>query len=218
MTPGDRRFASERKRRTQSAIARLKTNPGFARSQVQLMDRFEKVKTAHEAQLSTRATTERMEYALRVFDIQAEAYLMLVSDMKSQDDFITLLGEFGFRAWEEYTEFPITVMPPIPPDRFRPIRERVRHWTTKGFRRLESLRSSDTEADHGNKSRQGIGGQIKVLREECRMTIEQLAEEVGITSRSVERHESGASDIRANNLQAYEETFSKRLKRHIRLG
>src|ERR1022692_676118 len=101
MMPEERRLSIQRERRAQSAISRFKTNPDFAKSQVQVLEGFERAK---EFPTGLKETAVRMNYALQVLDIPAEAFLMLVSDMKSQDDFITMLGEFGIRAWEEFTE------------------------------------------------------------------------------------------------------------------
>jgi hypothetical protein len=49
------------------------------------------------------------------------------------------------------------------------------------------------------------------------MTVEQLAEAVKMSARSVERHESGDSAIRLSNLKEYESVFSKRLNRTVTL-
>jgi hypothetical protein len=52
------------------------------------------------------------------------------------------------------------------------------------------------------------------------MSTEELAKAVGLTTRSVERHESGetrAEDIRESNLREYERVFSEKLARKVRL-
>jgi DNA-binding XRE family transcriptional regulator len=63
--------------------------------------------------------------------------------------------------------------------------------------------------------RSTVGQQIRRLREEARMTIEDLASEVGLASRNVRRHEAGESQVRSKNVREYERVFSKRLKRMV---
>jgi|ERR1035438_123673 DNA-binding transcriptional regulator YiaG len=60
-----------------------------------------------------------------------------------------------------------------------------------------------------------IGEQIKYLRDECRLTIEDLAPKLGIEPRSIQRHEANQSKPHARHLAAYERVFSKLLKRQI---
>lgn len=60
-----------------------------------------------------------------------------------------------------------------------------------------------------------IAEQIERLREECRLTIEELAEELRIESRSVYRHLSGQAIPRTGHIGAYERVFSERLGRKV---
>lgn len=60
-----------------------------------------------------------------------------------------------------------------------------------------------------------VAEQISRLREECRLTVEELAEKIGVEPRSVQRHEAGASEPYARHWRAYEREFSKILKRQI---
>ena len=62
-----------------------------------------------------------------------------------------------------------------------------------------------------------IGRQLELLREECGITVEDLAEAIDLKTRSVYRHLSGEAVPRRRNLAAYERLFSKRLERLIRL-
>jgi DNA-binding XRE family transcriptional regulator len=64
-----------------------------------------------------------------------------------------------------------------------------------------------------------IGGQIRSLRTEARLTIAELAEKIDITPRNLHRHESGATKrIRPAHLRKYESVFSELLKRRIVLA
>jgi len=59
-----------------------------------------------------------------------------------------------------------------------------------------------------------IAAQIQRLREECRLTTEELAEKIGIEARSVQRHLAGTIPY-DRHLRAYESLFSKLLNRKI---
>jgi hypothetical protein len=63
-----------------------------------------------------------------------------------------------------------------------------------------------------------IAQQIQRLREECRWSVEQLAESSGLSPRQVARHISGESTPHPRNIHAYERAFSKRLKREVVLN
>lgn len=60
--------------------------------------------------------------------------------------------------------------------------------------------------------------QLASLMNECHLTAEQVAVSLGVTPRSVFRHLSGEAKPRKNHLIAYEELFSKKLKREVRLN
>jgi len=60
-----------------------------------------------------------------------------------------------------------------------------------------------------------VGEQINRLRNECNLTIEQLAEKIKVNARSVERHLAGDSVPYARNISAYERVFSKLLNRQV---
>jgi hypothetical protein len=60
-----------------------------------------------------------------------------------------------------------------------------------------------------------IGQQINRLREECRLSVEELAEEVQLETRSVQRHIADVHIPHNRHLRAYERTFSKLLNRQV---
>lgn len=62
-----------------------------------------------------------------------------------------------------------------------------------------------------------IREQIEMLRNECRFTVEDLAEAIRVSTRSVYRHLSGDADPRQRHLAAYEKVFSEKLKRQVHL-
>lgn len=60
-----------------------------------------------------------------------------------------------------------------------------------------------------------LGEQLDRLRKECRFTVEELAEKVGLDPTSVHRHLADKSVPHLSNLGAYERVFSKKLGRKI---
>ncbi len=60
-----------------------------------------------------------------------------------------------------------------------------------------------------------LAAQINRLREECRLTAEELAEKIDIDIRSVQRHLAGKTVPYARYLRKYEREFSKLLSRQI---
>jgi DNA-binding XRE family transcriptional regulator len=57
--------------------------------------------------------------------------------------------------------------------------------------------------------------QIRDSRDECHLTTEELAEEVGLDSRTVQRHLASETQPYARHLRAYERVFSKLLERKV---
>ena len=84
--------------------------------------------------------------------------------------------------------------------------------------RIKSTPQQPTSAPDsvsGSDSRNTVGDQIRRLREECRWTLPELAEEVNLDERTISRHESGESKPYARNISKYERVFSKRLSRKV---
>jgi hypothetical protein len=62
-----------------------------------------------------------------------------------------------------------------------------------------------------------VGREIEKLRVECDITVEFLAEEIGIEPRSVYRHLSGDATPNKRRIAIYEKVFSERLNRPVTL-
>jgi hypothetical protein len=62
---------------------------------------------------------------------------------------------------------------------------------------------------------ESIAEQLNRLRQECRWTVETLAEKLGLDTRSVERHLAGKTKPRLGHVGAYERVFSKAIGRTI---
>jgi hypothetical protein len=69
---------------------------------------------------------------------------------------------------------------------------------------LSTLRKTET-----------VASQINRLREECHLTLEELAEKISLEVRSVQRHLAGQTIPYARNIRRYEREFSKLLNRQV---
>lgn len=80
-----------------------------------------------------------------------------------------------------------------------------------------STKDSGRVTSNGPPSQTGqtTAQQIEQLRQQCRLTVEDLAEELAVDPRSVFRHLSGESIPRSRHIAAYERVFSDRLKTKV---
>jgi len=62
-----------------------------------------------------------------------------------------------------------------------------------------------------------FGRQLQALLDECRLTAEEAAEVIDISPRSVYRHLAGEARPHKRHLAAYEQAFSKRLQKPVRI-
>jgi hypothetical protein len=62
-----------------------------------------------------------------------------------------------------------------------------------------------------------VSQQLRKLLDECRMTAEQVAEQIRIDPRSVYRHLAGTSVPRPRQIASYEKAFSETLNKSIRI-
>ena len=134
MTPHEAARLHEKK--LEQAIEILKTNPDFPTAQVEVHDRHAELIRNLSREQSSCGTSERMELALEILRIQAEAYLKLVVDMESQEAYMTFVDEFGRGAFQMFTGFPLEDVVPAHSDALQRIHQRVSHWMHEGYRRL----------------------------------------------------------------------------------
>jgi ribosome-binding protein aMBF1 (putative translation factor) len=62
---------------------------------------------------------------------------------------------------------------------------------------------------------ESISSQINKLRNECHLSVEELADKIGIDPRSVKRHLAGTTQPYPQYLRAYQTVFSNLLNRPI---
>lgn len=82
----------------------------------------------------------------------------------------------------------------------------------------KAVQSRNHAAENTRTENTQVARQIRSLRREARLTVDELAGKVGIASRSVQRHEAGeVADIRLRHVRRYEKVFSGLLKRSVRI-
>ena len=136
MTPHNKRAARLRQQALDRAIEILKVNPRFAAAQVRAYDRGAELAKNLSPQQPGYFIPARMDFVLKILNIQAEAYLSLVDDMKSQEAFMTLLEEFGHTAFANFTGFPLEAVVSIRGNELEIIQQKVSHWVNEGYKRL----------------------------------------------------------------------------------
>jgi hypothetical protein len=121
-TPYERRKIEARKaeesRHVAEAVSLFKAHPNYPRVYVWIHDRLTEISekaTPFSKQLGNPA---REEMVLEQFDVRAKGFLGLVSDMKSQDAFITILMLIERLSYQEVFGYPVEVLRPIGPCRF----------------------------------------------------------------------------------------------------
>src|SRR5580700_10135526 len=167
MTPNERRAARSRRQDLERAVNIQKRHPDFPAAQVRILERTKELQAGLTEGQIRWYTPDRMEAVLRLLDIRAAAYLQLVTDMESQEAFMTVLSELCRHAWLEFTGHPIEVLQPLPGDRqLNILNERVGHWLGEGYKRLmpsatgPGLGEDAATASFGRHDRAPQGGQL----------------------------------------------------------
>jgi DNA-binding XRE family transcriptional regulator len=122
-------------------------------------------------------------------------------------------------ALESYTEKQIAP-PPVPFALSAPVESLTQLAAAAGFAARPNAPSlaPRTYSRHEPPNSQHVAMQIRRLRREARLTVEELAGKVGIASRTVQRHEAGeVAEIRLRHLRQYERVFGALLKRPVRI-
>jgi DNA-binding transcriptional regulator YiaG len=209
-----RRSAEETVEQAGRALQRVEKIPGYAQTQVNVRARLSAIPPP-----STAFITDRAKVALEGLNIWAEEFLVLVSDTASLNDYISLLTLWERHAWQNFSGYPPEAAIPASDqtrDAADKIGKAVEAWITAAYRRIagEAKRQSNVSDVTATESLPEI---LKSLRREARLTVDKVAERLGVTPRSVARHESGESKIKNSNIRAYEDLFTKELKRPVKL-
>ncbi|HXJ96846.1 MAG TPA: helix-turn-helix transcriptional regulator, partial [Terriglobia bacterium] len=82
-------------------------------------------------------------------------------------------------------------------------------------RLLEAEANDNEPIKSASRAGQSVASQLTLLKEECHLTAEELAELTEMDVRSVQRHLAGDTGPRGRHLRKYEKVFSKLLNRHV---
>jgi hypothetical protein len=152
MSPPEARAARMRHAAITSAIKYLKDkNPqNFAAAQVQAYDRGNAVSEGLSEAERRFGSPERLELALKILDVQAEAYLPLVegNDMKSHECFAIFMNTCGEKAFENYAGFPLDRIAWMASEaEVQAIRKRAAHWVNEGYKRIAGVPRTDEKQE-----------------------------------------------------------------------
>lgn len=135
-----------------SDAARLfKAQPDFVRIQVQMRHRLGEAERKAPVDAQAYGSEARMDYVLKRFDIQARAFLELVTDIHLQDAFVAMLVRMERLAWTDYASRQPDFQRRVRAQRrafMDKVHTKVRQWIHKGYKRLESLRKAQREPSH----------------------------------------------------------------------
>jgi hypothetical protein len=138
-------------------FALLEQNVEFPNVRVRIYDRERELVETRSEEATKLHSESRMEYVLKFVNIRGEAYLQLVNDLKSQKAFEILMNDLVPWAWEQFSGFPIDILPPLRPGtkesqhhtNANRIIKMAHHWIMEGYRRLDSLKEKSMLAADG---------------------------------------------------------------------
>ena len=125
------------------ALRHLESHADFPRIQVQMRDRLQEAERNAPAAARVYGSQARLKYVLQRFDIRAQTWLELVSDIAMQNAFMAIVESFVPMAWAEYTGASLEVLHPVSAEaeaNLESIHARVPHWIGEGYKRLEQRR------------------------------------------------------------------------------
>lgn len=135
------------------AIKLLEMHPRFAELQVRMRYQMEELAKNSPAEARALGTKARMAYVLRIFDIRAEAFLPLVSDIQTQNAFVAVLAVAERIAWQEYTGAPVEIMRPASIEAesaLHALYEKAQFWTKEGYKKTASLHETESASALGD--------------------------------------------------------------------
>ncbi len=136
----------QRHRRHQAVTSALKVlerdAQKFAAVQVAIHDRKQK----YTLEDYSPGTEDRLRQVIDLFEISAEEYVGLVTDLDSQKAYETLLFELGRRTYDAFTNLDSDYF--IGGQRPREIDSSINHWINEGYRRLASFGGDKSSTLH----------------------------------------------------------------------
>lgn len=143
MTPNDRRAIRKKQDAVNAAMAVLERHRGFPAAQYRAITESSELTanlTEHEKREGTPA---RLHAVLRLLDIRATAYLDLIDDLAAQKAYMTLLSAFADQAWQEFTGYPVWMIPATVEDaNASEIKKHITYWLAEGYKRLTKIETT----------------------------------------------------------------------------
>ncbi len=135
MTPNDRRILRQRQQLMSKALTFFAERPEeFARVQVEIDEAMSSVD--QNTRDPNKTNEQRLELLLQHLDIQARAYVQLVSNIPSQNAFITLLQDLVFSTWLSYAGYPIDGFLGSNNEQVNAVLRRAAYWRAEGYKRV----------------------------------------------------------------------------------
>ena len=139
MTPHEKRNSRLRQGSVRRAIGFFEHHPDYATVRVEIDDQINQL--PQNTRDPTRTNQERFALLLKRFDIRAEGFARLLSDVQSQNHFEALLDDWVRRTWFEYAGYPIDPFLHSPNAEIQLLIGKSRQWQTQGFRRIAEQRT-----------------------------------------------------------------------------
>jgi len=140
-----------RHKEVSEALLLLESHPAFPRLELAMLDRLKETEKNLIGEASVRGHPARLKCILERYDIRAQTFLELVTDVARQNAFITTLGWLESAAWEEFTGYPPEVTRPASGQAHADldsIRARKQQWIYKGYQRLAAARGTECTGSH----------------------------------------------------------------------
>jgi hypothetical protein len=131
----------------EEAIRRSESDPDFPKVQVWMRRAVEAAERKAPLKSRVFGSKARLKLVLHLLDLQAVAYLPLVSDLATQKDFTAILRRWESEAWKYYLGAPPAGIRPASDGSesdSSPIHARIESWITGSFQHLVSLQKGET--------------------------------------------------------------------------
>jgi hypothetical protein len=173
-----------------AAFKIIKTHPDFPRAQVELMDAVGKVNEATPSEkLPQMPSPERLEYAIKILNAQAAAYIKLVSDMRFQEAFdAVLLRVYVPLAWDTYSGIARGILAMDGNKEFKVIADRLMYWRRESFQRLAAAPIAEVVPTVAKKLRELREPKPELLEKAETVNRKLAAEALGMSERTFDRH------------------------------
>jgi hypothetical protein len=146
------RAEREKQERLEKAVALLETHPAYHGVQAENWDAIQELNRQEPLDSLTVNTDERMERMIKVFDVNAQIHLKLVTALEFHKAYCVLIQHFLEESWIQYCGYPWFMIPPPPPGypprheqlKARRFWERMMHWRYEGHRQIHRLNLPDS--------------------------------------------------------------------------